>query len=165
MSTLFPKDYAFPKDLPEAAIAAFRKARIAADPSERVDNEEVFAEALAAVSYPTESVPPRADMLTPAQRAFAEVVTDLNLRSDKNTIDRQMPRSKAFRRRWLGLDPASVIDKEVTFTLGGEQRKEPVWRAVLLLNELNDANESRDALIATFSFADRLAMWGAVKVA
>ncbi|MEO7109791.1 MAG: hypothetical protein ABI183_05095 [Polyangiaceae bacterium] len=101
-------------------------------------------------------------MLTPAQRAFAEVVTDLGLKTSNNDIDRQTPRSKAFRRRWLGLDPASAIDREVTFTLGGETRKEPTWRAVLLLNK---AGEKRDALLATFSLAERLEMWGAVKIA
>ncbi|MEO8875230.1 MAG: hypothetical protein ABI461_06575, partial [Polyangiaceae bacterium] len=161
MSTPLPKDYAFPKDLPKAAIAILRKVTFASDPSEYADNRDVLIEALAAVNYPAESVPPRADMLTPAQRAFAEVVTDLDLEMTTDDIDRQMPRSKAFRRGWLGLDPASAIDKEVTFTLGGEKRKEPVWRAVLLLN---DAKESCDALLATFSAADRLAMWGAVKM-
>ncbi|MEO8878428.1 MAG: hypothetical protein ABI461_22750, partial [Polyangiaceae bacterium] len=141
---------------------AFRKMMIASDPSETVNNQPAYKEAFAAVNYPAELVPPRADMLTPAQRAFAEVITTLDLGIRTANIDVQMPRSRAFRRRWLGLDPASVIDKDVTFTLGGEKRKEPAWRAVLLLN---DANESRDALLATFSVGDRLAMWGAVKIA
>ncbi|MEO8874379.1 MAG: hypothetical protein ABI461_02230, partial [Polyangiaceae bacterium] len=161
MSTPLPKDYAFPKDLPAAAIAAFRKVRIAADPAERVDNEEVFADALAAVNYPTEAVPPRADMLTPAQRAFAEVVTDLDLRTTDNDIDRQMPRSKAFRRRWLGFDPASAIDKEISFTLEGKKHKEPAWRAALLLNA---ADEEPAELFEKLPIADRLGMWGAVTI-
>lgn len=155
----FGDAYVFSDKLPAAAVSALRDLDLTNYTANRVALDAAFA----AVRYPEDGVegaPPRADMLTPGQRALAELITELGL--PVASSDRRMPRSKAFRRRWLGLDPAREIDEDLTFMLDGNERTEPAWRAILLLEA---AGADCDALLAKVSIAERLAMWGAVKLA
>lgn len=152
MPKRIPADYRFPKNLPPAAQAAFAKVDL-----DTRDNGRAIDAAFAAVSYPLESIAPRADMLTPQQRAVAEVITDLDLHTQNNDIDQQMPRSQAFRRRWLGLDPAGPLQKEVTFEIEDEKHKEPLWRAALMLEDSGDGAET---LAEKMSLTERLTLWG-----
>lgn len=161
MPKRLPKNYAFSSELPPAAIAAFRKVDLAS-----WDNAEPIFAAFAAVGYPDQSVAPRADSLTPAQRAVAELVTELDLNSRLNEIDQKMPRKRADRRRWLGLDPAGPLERMISFQLDGTKRTEPVWRAVRLLQEKDDDDDGTrvEKLVASLPIARRLELWGAVNL-
>ncbi len=154
MPRSLPADFAFSPALPARAVAAFRRV----DLDEQFDGTAMDA-ALAAVDYPLGPIPPRADLLTPAQRAAVELITELDLSTNNNDIDQQMPRDRGARRRWLGLDPPGPLEQRVTFSLGEQTLTEPVWRAVKLLE---DAEEDLEPLLAGFSTAERLALWGAV---
>lgn len=163
MSSRVPKSYVFPKALPPAAIAAFRKLR---GDDKYPDIEPV----LRAVDYPVDDpVGPLASTLTPAQRAAIEVLTDLEIETNNNDVDHWFPRSIAERRRWLGIDPPGPLQKQYTFTLAGKKRTEPGWRALKLLKEAESADDhDGEELVAkwlkSLPIADRLAMWGVVNL-
>ncbi len=149
----------FSKHLPPAAIAAIRKLR----PDNKYPD---IGPLLAAVDYPNDPVGPRVDSLTPAQRAMAELITELNIETSNNDIDQWMPRRRADRRSWLGLDPPQPLDREYTFTLAGAQRTEPGWRALKLLRDAEDGGRKGQvtAWLATVPVAERLAMFGQVNL-
>lgn len=149
----------FSKHLPPAAIAAIRKLR----PDNKYPD---IGPLLAAVDYPNDSVGPRADSLTPAQRAMAELITELNIETSNNDIDQWMPRRRADRRSWLGLDPPQPLDREYTFTLAGAKRTEPGWRALKLLSDAEEGGRKGQvaAWLATVPVAERLAMFGQVNL-
>lgn len=158
---LLPANYTFSKELPAAAIAAFR----ALDAEQKWQN---FAPILEAVDYPNtggehDRIGPRAETLTPAQRAAVELITELDLHTNDNRTDVWMPRWRADRRSWLGLDVPQPLDKLYTFTLEGKERTEPAWRALKLLDAAERESDD-DTLIkqwlATVPLAERLAMWG-----
>ncbi|MEJ7598875.1 MAG: hypothetical protein WKG01_13285 [Kofleriaceae bacterium] len=163
MVSRIPRSFTFSKHLPPAAIAAFRKLR--AD-----DTHPDFQPVLKAVDYPDDPVGPLAETLTPAQRAAVELITELDLYTNNNDVDHWMPRLRADRRRWLGIDPPGPLEKKYTFTLAGKKRREPGWRALKLLQEAesaedNDGKELVAAWLKTVPVVERLAMWGVVNLA
>ena len=149
----------FSTELPPAAIAALRKL----PPGDAYPDIEPL---LVAVDYPRDPVGPRADALTPAQRAMVELITELDLQTSNNDIDMWMPRTRADRRSWLGLDQPQPLDREYAFVLAGQPRTEPGWRALKLLSDAEDeAGEGLvDAWLATVPVAERLAMFGQVNL-
>ncbi len=149
----------FSTELPPAAIAALRKL----PPGDAYPDIEPL---LVAVDYPRDPVGPRADALTPAQRAMVELITELDLQTSNNDIDTWMPRTRADRRSWLGLDQPQPLDREYAFVLAGQPRTEPGWRALKLLSDAEDeAGEGLvDAWLATVPVAERLAMFGQVNL-
>lgn len=82
--------------------------------------------ALAAVGY-VERAPicPLPEELSPAQllvcRALA-LVDDLALGNHA------IPQTAALRRRWLGIDPPTILERRVSFTRGNETVSWPLWR-------------------------------------
>ena len=164
---LLPANYKFPKELPAAAASAFLA--LEAEPYAGWWELDPILEA---VDYPntrgeSDWVGPRADMLTPAQRAAVELITELNLRTSGRDADAWMPHGRADRRSWLGLDPPQPLDKLYTFTLGGKAHTEPGWRALKLLQAAEDDTEDNTLAsqwLAQVPLAERIAMWGQVNL-
>lgn len=65
-----------------------------------------------------------------------EILTELDIEVSGMDTDTVMPRSRADRRSWLGLDPPQPLDKLYTFTLEGKKRTEPGWRALKFRRDL-----------------------------
>ena len=136
----------------EAAFAEDRypNLRITQAPAPRTDVDALIDAAFAAVAWPEFPAPIiEASQLDSAQRQLAELVANYAVPLYSWAI----PQTSWARRRWLGIDPPGVLDREVEY---GDGETAPLWRA---LTELEDTPEA-DALFETLSVADRLEAWG-----
>ena len=142
----------FPAILPKAAVDTLKKA-IAKKRFHFVDLDPAFT----AVDFPR-GVLPVASRLTPSQRALAEVLTAV-LGEEAIMV---LPDTEAVRRRWLGLEPPGALEEEVLVTTGGVARREPMWRALVLLKEADDEDETA-AFIASLSLVQRMRLWTEIR--
>src|SRR5690606_33106122 len=108
--------------LPSATAALARRA--IADPKER----KLWQEAFESVGFPQGDVYPAPDELAGAQHALAE----LYAYEEAGNLRFALPETAGARRRWLGLEPGGVLEAKAAFTIDGEERVEPLWRALQL---------------------------------
>lgn len=124
--------------------------------SPRVDpaQGEALRAIFAAVDWPSKVIPV-ASMLTEAQREVAAAVADRGFDLRKLAI----PRLPARRRRWLGLDPPTALERPPRVAIAGAPPDAPLWRVLLLAQrgELpGDARAIRDAALAALTPSERL---------
>ena len=84
-------------------------------------------ELLSRTSFPHGNVPiPLATQLTPEQRAVAEITA----RRDGLLLwPFAMPKARTTRARWLGLEPPTALEKNVSTDIGGQPVSLPFWAA------------------------------------
>ncbi|HVK75655.1 MAG TPA: hypothetical protein VM734_20130 [Kofleriaceae bacterium] len=127
------------------------RAPAAGDPALQGLLGAAFAEA----GWPEDGIPTPAE-LTDAQRALAEVVASApGLPLHRWAI----PQTAWARRRWLGLEPAGVIAREVDYTVDGGARRGPLWRALAALDQAGEEDQAL-ALLAALPAAERLEAYG-----
>ena len=80
---------------------------------------------LDAVAYPKGSLPAVPEDLTPAQRRVAEL---LSRRAGIPLANVAIPQQAQIRRRWLGIDPPTGLERRRDFEVDGQMRSWPVWR-------------------------------------
>ena len=123
--------------------------------------EAAIERALVLARYPRKArLIPLAAELSPAQRAVAEVLAkrpglwELRFQG--------FPETAQLRRRWLGLDPPTIFERDVLIELAGERLEVPLWRAWTHL-ELQKRFDERHALLSTdlerFEVEIELAVW------
>jgi hypothetical protein len=93
---------------------------------------EALNRAFTAVQFPGhEELIPLASALTEAQQALALLLSEVSL----SIGDWALPVQAWCRRRWLGVDPPGVLEREYQMTLQGKTLTEPLWS---LLQRLAD---------------------------
>lgn len=142
--------------LPSPVADAVRRAL------EQPDAADAVEEAFRAVEFPEGRPFPLPDALTGPQRALAEIVALSELEVGGAFA---VPSLAADQRRWLGLEPAGVLEEPVTYTLDGQERTAPLWHALQSLQAATGA--SRDystcaALLNSFPLAKRLRVFDAL---
>jgi hypothetical protein len=111
------------------------------------------------VGWPETGIP-LASELTPAQRAFAEALAERYIDVRKG----RMPRLPATRRRWLGLDPPTALERPYADGL-------PLWKYLANVEAAAEAAEEEPAegqdvasiyarVLASLAPADRLEVLG-----
>ncbi len=108
--------------VPRAALDALRRAEAETHIGKK---QTIVGEACAAVGFPTGRVYPLASELTPPHRALAERLADI----DVYPYPYAMPSRPAIRKRWLGISPTGILEEI--------RGKEPLWRAIQLLQAAN----------------------------
>ena len=92
--------------------------------------------ALTAAGLPRGPLEPlTAEMLTPEQRAVAEVLAHRDLVLETHYV----PRCAEGRRRMLGLEPPGPLDRLVDFRNGDDPPRVPLWRALFVLRDKGEA--------------------------
>lgn len=119
------------------------------DPAQGDALEAVFGE----IGWPDDI--PLPATLTPAQREVAVAVSERCL--DLRNI--AIPRLPARRRRWLGLDPPTALERPPRTAIAGAPAGAPLWHVLLLAQQgelPGDAQTIRDAELAAMSPSERL---------
>lgn len=120
--------------LPPESRAKIAEARAAVEAGDWRAVEEATDAATLAVGFPRmEEARPlflRAGELSAQQRAIAELVALCEL----IVVDTALPNSATVIRRWLGLDPPTMLEREVDV----DGRREPLW---YVLQRIDDPSE------------------------
>lgn len=125
------------------------------------DGVAALRRAFGAVGWSFElQVVPRPRDLSPLQRALLERLGDRDL----PLYQFRVPSSGPCRQRWLGIAAGGVLERDIAFELNGEQRTEPLWRAVVEAHRDGDERSLRRILDA-LSLGDRLRAFGEVNAA
>lgn len=102
---------------------------------------------------------PLAEELTGPQRELAEILAG---RANVNCLSMHaIPKKVQQRRRWLGIDPPSLLERPVTLSVGAETLERPLWWACNYLverkeGELIPSLISREEL---FHLAVEVSLW------
>jgi len=110
---------------------------------------QYLQQAFGSVNFGVENILRDASALTPEQLALARWVTE----RDFEVHPLQMPRHKAVRRTWLGLDAPGLLEQRIRF----RAQHEPIWRATRMV----EAKDKR-AFLRRFTIAERLQLFGEV---
>ena len=116
----------------------------------RMPTQIAFRTAMAAVDLARDRFP-LPDSLTPAQRAFLEIVLE------RPELAPVLPGARWSLRRWLGMDPPGALERVVTHDVGGSRETSPRWRAYDAARG-NPAEIAR--LLEALSMAERLEVYG-----
>lgn len=136
------------------AIAAFQTAPI------RVLNY-LTSHALRLCDYPMSGPVPLCAELTPAQRRVMEATT--NRSGIGFAPGAAVPLPVQVRRRWLGIDPPSVLERVVTLRRDGAVVRWPYWKAWCELAHCEQDDERRALLpspVDQFEAAILIQAWG-----
>jgi hypothetical protein len=134
---------------PVVRAHAYPGIEIKRSPSKARTSDDDFNRAFEMLGYPERSRPiPLASELTGAQHALAEIVAG---HASIDVSRWAIPQTAWARRRWLGVDPPGVLDRDTAYTVGGGERRGPLGRA---LTELEP--DAASELFAALSPMDRL---------
>ena len=127
--------------LPDNAAAPIRAIFAGGD-----QPSDLAATALEIVGYPPRSeIVPLVSVLSAAQRAVVRLLADV---PRLGLAQFALPMTQTTRRRWLGLDDATVMEREVD---SGDQRT-PLWRALRIF-EANKRIKERDAFFRSLDLS------------
>jgi len=128
---------------------------ITQQPAKQVPAGTLTRQALEAVGYPHHHEPfPLPEDLDETQRVLATLTAELDVEPHAFAI----PTRRWSRRRWLGIDPPGVLEKQVRW----EGRELPIWRVLVELDELeqDEAEAGAEKLFATLEPTERVRVWG-----
>ncbi len=136
-------------DEPSIAVDAYAGLKIEQSPGKARDSDALFAKAFSAAKYPEfDEVLPVAAKLDPVHEKLARLVAH---RTGIALHEWAIPQTAWARRRWLGIDPPGVLDREVEYTRKEKVRRAPLWRALAKLGD-----EAGEKLFAALPAMDRL---------
>lgn len=134
---------------PSMGIDDYPGLQVVAAPARSSEASKLFRQALLAAGFPEVRTRQGRDWvdipllltaeLDRTQRALAEIMARLDGVSIANVA---IPGSGWCRRRWLGLAPGGVLEREIEFA-DGERRVVPLWRALSRLKAEHRTDESR----------------------
>lgn len=150
---LVPPDYELPAELPAELAARLRRA-------DRDSKESVVDAAFEAVEFPpqVQDLLP-AERLTSAQRALVQTLVECRIWAE--SCRGRLPDREDLR-RWLGVEPPDPFQEIVEFDLRGVRHREPLWRAIRLMQAEDRASmtENADAFLSALPLALRYELWG-----
>lgn len=143
------------EDVPAAeplfAKDAYPGLKVTSNVSAPRDLDEPLRAAFEAAQFPPYAQTiPLAETLSPPQRALAELVAS---RADMPLHRFAIPQTAWARRRWLGMDPPSVLERHVDYEVEGQARSGPLW---LAMKELDDDEEQMWPVLEKLSLVERM---------
>lgn len=130
---------------------AYPGLKVTANVSKPRDLDEPLLAAFEAAKFPEyDQTIPLAETLSPTHRALAELCAS---RADFPLHRFAIPQTAWARRRWLGIDPPSVLERPVEYSVEGEARSGPLW---LAMKELDDEEEQMWPVLEKLPLAERM---------
>jgi hypothetical protein len=129
---------------------AYPGIKITQSPATPCDADALVVAAFEAARFPPhQQMLPMAEELDDTQRALAVLVAH---RDDVPLHRFAIPQTAWARRRWLGIDSATVTERAVDFEVNGTKRRAPLWRA---LTEVKQDRDAAQRLFDALSIAER----------
>jgi hypothetical protein len=126
-----------PPKLRASVVKALAKP-LTADGHEAPEANKALIEVFDALEMPPANGPVLLpSSLTKAQRGLALLFAR---REGYGCYGAPFPRTAEVRRRWLGLDPPGILEREVDFVHEGEPRRVPLWRALGVMLDQHERN-------------------------